>query len=63
VNTDTKLVYNINSFIEGATTHNPLVIIGDGFAAGFGDYITFGSCGGIAQYLKDAMSKELKVIM
>ncbi|OQS02575.1 hypothetical protein THRCLA_05071 [Thraustotheca clavata] len=35
-----------------------IVIIGDGFAAGYGDYITMDTPGGLAKYLKSAMAKD-----
>ncbi|OQS01666.1 hypothetical protein ACHHYP_00421 [Achlya hypogyna] len=38
-----------------------IVIIGDGFAAGYGDYITFDSPGGLAKYLRAAMSQDAKI--
>lgn len=38
-----------------------MVIIGDGFALGFGDGVYFGHCGGIAHYLTSLIRKEVKI--
>ncbi|DAZ94267.1 TPA: hypothetical protein N0F65_011899, partial [Lagenidium giganteum] len=38
-----------------------VVVIGDDFGAGIGDYLTFGSAGGIAEYLKTFIKRSEKV--
>lgn len=38
-----------------------VVVVGDDFAAGIGDYITIGNAGGLAQYLSPLISRSDKV--
>ncbi|RHY63852.1 hypothetical protein DYB34_008482 [Aphanomyces astaci] len=40
--------------------YHKIVIIGDGFAAGFGDWITMASSGGLSEYIAHEISKEDK---
>ncbi|ETV71171.1 hypothetical protein, variant 1 [Aphanomyces astaci] len=41
--------------------YHKIVIIGDGFAAGFGDWITMASSGGLSEYIAHEISKEDKI--
>lgn len=46
-----------NNYIKS----NKIIIIGDGFAEGFGDYITFGSKVGISKYIENEIEKDVLV--
>jgi lysophospholipase L1-like esterase len=43
--------------------HRKIVIIGDGFAEGFGDYVTIGQVAGMASSLSSSIAQEAKVKM
>ncbi|KAF0694427.1 Aste57867_14724 [Aphanomyces stellatus] len=50
-----RLVPRSNEFVH------KIVIIGDGFAAGFGDWVTMDSAGGLAQYIAKEIVNEPKI--
>ncbi|ETW01793.1 hypothetical protein H310_06372 [Aphanomyces invadans] len=50
-----RLVLKANEY------QHKIVIIGDGFAAGFGDWITMATSGGLSQYLAQEVAKEDKI--
>jgi hypothetical protein len=52
---------NTTSYHTTTDFFHKVVIIGDDFAAGVGDYMILGSAGGLAEYLKPLIKRNEKV--